>query len=229
MKNFFKICLTFVMCLIVVGCSQEDIRPNQNDNSNNTDDNQSTQTVQANKILIAYFTLPETDGTDTSSSASRVVDDEVLGATEYIASIIQDNTDGDLFEIKTVQNYPTTHEALVDQADEELSKNARPELATHINNLDQYDTIFIGYPNWWGDMPMPLYTFFEEYDFSNKTIIPFNTHGGSGFSSTIQSIKELQPNANIIEDGITISRNNVPDSREDVETWLKDLGLIGNN
>ncbi len=229
MKKFFKICLTFVMCLIVVGCSQEDMRPNQNDNSNNTDDNQSTQTVHANKILIAYFTLPETDGTDTSSSASRVVDDEVLGATEYIASIIQDNIDGDLFEIKTVQNYPTTHELLVDQADEELSENARPELATHINNLDQYDTIFVGYPNWWGDMPMPLYTFFEEYDFTNKTIIPFNTHGGSGFSSTIQSIKELQPNANIIEDGITISRNNVPDSREDVETWLKDLGLIGNN
>jgi len=85
--------------------------------------------------------------------------------------------------------------------------------------------IFIGYPNWWDDMPMPLYTFLEEYDFSNKTIIPFNTHGGSGFSNTIETIKQLQPHATVIEDGLTISRNDVSNSKNTIEKWINDLGF----
>jgi len=85
--------------------------------------------------------------------------------------------------------------------------------------------IFIGYPNWWDDMPMPLYTFLEEYDFSNKTIIPFNTHGGSGFSNTIETIKQLQPHATVIEDGLMISRNDVSHSQNTIEKWINDLGF----
>ena len=132
-----------------------------------------------------------------------------MGATEYVARVIQDNTGGDLFQIETEQTYPGTHDPLVDQAADEQDENARPALKTTIDNLDDYDVIFLGYPNWWGDMPMPLYTFLEAYDFSDKTIIPFNTHGGSRFSSTISTIEELQPNATVIEDGLTISRNDV--------------------
>lgn len=210
MKKVLKLCLVMMMCLSMIGYSQKEQRPNQTDNVSNNK-------VEAHKILIAYFTLPESDGTDTSSSASRVVDKEIFGATEYIANIIQQNVGGDLFEIKTVQNYPTIHDELVNQASDELSKKVRPELSSHIENLEQYDTIFIGYPNWWGDLPMPLYTFLEEYDLSQKTIIPFNTNGGSGFSDTIRTIKSLQPQTQIIEDGITIFRNDVPDSRKDVE------------
>lgn len=177
-------------------------------------------------ILVAYFSVMETDGVDTVAGASRVaVDGVVLGNNEYIAQIIQRETGGDLFSIETVQEYPTTHEPLLEFAYEEKADNARPELATKIENLDSYDVIFLGFPNWNADLPMPLYTFLEEYDFNGKTIIPFTTHGGSGFSRTIQTIAELQPNAEVIQDGLSISRNSVPDAESEVIDWVSGLGL----
>ena len=180
-------------------------------------------------ILIAYFTVPEdidTNGIDADSGASVVVkDEEVLGNMEYMALTIQDAIGGDLFRIETKEAYPLDHEPLVDQAAEEQDENARPELAAHIENPDQYDTILLGDPNWWGDMPQPLFTFLEEYDFSEKTIIPFNSHGGSGFSNTIEEIKELQPDANISDEGLSISRDKVADSVQDVTDWAKSLDL----
>jgi len=91
--------------------------------------------------------------------------------------------------------------------------------------LEQYDTIFIGYPNWWGDMPMSLYSFFDEYDFSGKTIVPFNTHGGSGFSNTISTIAGLEPGANVNENGFTVSGNNVQEAESDIIAWLNENGF----
>lgn len=107
----------------------------------------------------------------------------------------------------------------------EKADNARPELAAQIENLDRYDVIFLGFSNWNADLPMPLYTFLEEYDFSGKTILPFTTHGGSGFSRNIQTISELQPNATVISDGLSISRNSVSGAESDVVDWVKGLGL----
>lgn len=178
------------------------------------------------KILIAYFSVMETDDVDTVAGASRVaVDGEVLGNNEYIAQMIQRETGGDLFAIETVQEYPTTHDPLLEFAYDEKSDNARPELATQIEDPDSYNVIFLGYPNWNADLPMPLYTFLEEYDFGGKTIIPFTTHGGSGFSRTIQTISELQPNAAVISDGLSISRNSVPDAESEVIDWVNGLDL----
>ena len=150
---------------------------------------------------------------------------ETMGNVEYMAGIIQNTVGGGLFRIETVQQYPLDHDALVDQAAEEQDAGARPELSTHIENLGQYDTIFLGYPNWWGDLPMPLYTFLEEYDFAGKTIIPFCPHGGSGFSRTERTIAELQPEAVVSENGLAISRNAVSGSAEEVASWAKSLGL----
>ena len=178
-----------------------------------------------NNILVAYFTMPETDGTDTVAGASRVVmDGNLYGNTQYLANLIQERTSGELFRIETVQEYPGEHDPLVDQAADEQSANIRPELASHIENLDAYDVIFLGYPNWWGDLPMPLYTFLEEYDFSGKTIVPFNSHGGSRFSGTIETIKRLQPGAEVITDGYTISRNDVGNAGNSLGEWLTGLG-----
>lgn len=160
------------------------------------------------------------------ASASRVVvDGEVLGNNQYIAQLIQQETGGDLFRIETVQEYPGTHDELLEFAWNERAEDARPELATQIENPDSYDAIFLGYPNWSADLPMPLYTFLEEYDFSGKTIIPFTTQGGSSFSRTIQTIQELQPDAVVIEDGLSISRNSVPDVQADVTEWIAGLYL----
>ena len=196
-----------------------------------TDDSaaESSDTESASHILIAYFSMPEdidTEGLDADAGASVVVTDgEVMGNVEYMAAIIQDTVGGDLFRIETVQQYPLEHEALVDQAAEEQDADARPELSTHIENPDQYDTIILGYPNWWGDMPQALYTFLEEYDFSGKTIIPFCPHGGSGFSRTESTIAELQPDAVVSENGLTISRNDVVGSAQQVADWVASLGL----
>lgn len=178
-------------------------------------------------ILIAYFSVPESDGTDAVAGASRVVteDGQILGNNEYIAQLIRQETGGDLFAIETVQEYPGSHDALLDFAYNEKAENARPKLATQIENPDAYDTIFLGYPNWNADLPMPLYTFLEEYDFSGKMIIPFTTHGGSGFSQTISTIEELQPNAEVVQDGLSISRNSVPQAQSDVADWVNGLNL----
>ncbi len=193
----------------------------------NAADTSAKEENENSNILIAYFTVPEdidTNGIDADSGASVVVkDEEVLGNMEYMALTIQDAIGGDLFRIETKEAYPLDHEPLVDQAAEEQDENARPELAAHIENPDQYDTILLGYPNWWGDMPQPLFTFLEEYDFSGKTIIPFNSHGGSGFSNTIEEIKEFQPDANISDEGLSISRDKVADSVQDVTDWAKVL------
>lgn len=195
----------------------------------NAADTSAKEENENSNILIAYFTVPEdidTNGIDADSGASVVVkDEEVLGNMEYMALTIQDAIGGDLFRIETKEAYPLDHEPLVDQAAEEQDENARPELAAHIENPEQYDTILLGYPNWWGDMPQPLFTFLEEYDFSGKTIIPFNSHGGSGFSNTIEEIKELQPDANISDEGLSISRDKVADSVQDVTDWAKSLDL----
>lgn len=171
-------------------------------------------------ILIAYFGVPETDGTDTVANASRVATENgVVGNCQFIAQAIQQAVGGDLFAIETVQQYPGTHQPLLDFAYEELRQNARPELSSEIENLDDYNVIFLGYPNWNADLPMPLYTFLETYDFSGKTIIPFVTHGGSGFSRTVSTIQDLQPNATVLTDGLSISRNNVPNAAQEAMDW----------
>ena len=177
------------------------------------------------KSLVVYFSVPETDGVDAVSGASRVlVNGKVMGNTQYVASIISEATGSDLFEIKTERTYPGTHRALIDAAKEEHDGNARPKLTTHISNLKDYDTVFVGFPSWWYDMPMPLYSFFDEYDFGGKTVIPFCTHGGSRFSSAIETIRTLEPKATVL-DGHAISRDRVPESKESILKWLDKLGL----
>lgn len=192
------------------------------------DTEETVSQISDSDILIAYFTMPEdvdTEGVDAISGASIVVNGgEVMGNVEYMASIIQETVGGDLFQIETVEQYPLDHDPLVDQAAEEQDADARPELATHIDNLEQYDTIFLGYPNWWADLPMAVYSFFDEYDFSGKTIIPFNVHNGSRFSRTIQTIEELEPDATVIEDGFTVSEQTVAEAAPDVADWLAGLG-----
>ena len=181
---------------------------------------------EGSHILIAYFGVPETDGTDTVANASRVAtEDGVVGNTQFIAQAIQQAVGGDLFAIETVQEYPGTHAPLLEFAYNELREDARPELAGQIENLDQYDVIFLGYPNWNADLPMPLYTFLESYDFAGKTIVPFVTHGGSGFSRTISTIQSLQPEATVREDGFSVSRGNVANAAQDAMDWASGLDL----
>lgn len=194
MKQLFS-ALTAAALLVLAACGQTaaDPAPDPQPPAQSTAPSAGTDPADTGaNILITYFTVPETDDVDTVSSASRVATDNgVVGNTQFIAQAIQQAVGGDLFAIETVQQYPGTHDELLDFAYNELRENARPELAAQIENPDGYDTIFLGYPNWNSDLPRPLYTFLESYDFSGKTIIPFVTHGGSGFSRTVSTIQEL--------------------------------------
>lgn len=185
-----------------------------------------TKPVTANKTLIAYLSYPLSDGTDANGSASRViVDDKLYGSVEYMAKIIEKNTDADVFEIQPAESYGNDFNTVADRALDEQENNILPELLNHIENLDQYDTIFIGYPVWWYDMPQMMYSFFDEYDFSGKTIIPFNSHGGSGFSGSVQKIAGLEPDADVRTDGLSISRTVMTTSEENIVNWLEKIGM----
>jgi flavodoxin len=182
---------------------------------------------QQKKILIVYFTMPESGGVDAVSGASRqVVNRQVKGSTVIIAEMIQKQTGGDLFVIETVQTYPGEHRPLLEMAQNEQKQNIHPPLKTHISNFSQYDTIFIGYPIWWYTLPMPIHSFFDEYDFAGKTIIPFSTHGGSRLSGTEQVIRGLEPRA-VLREGLAVSRNGILNAEGEVTAWLRKLGFNG--
>ncbi len=182
----------------------------------------------SSNILVIYFSVPETDGVDTVAGSSRVaVDGEVLGNNQYVAQIIARETGGDLFRIETVQEYPGSHEPLLEFAHNEGAENARPELSSQLGDISGYDIIFLGYPIWNADLPMPLYTFLEENDLGGKTIVPFTVHGGSGFAGTIQTVAELQPDAAVLEnDGLSISRNDAADAESEVVSWVESLEIL---
>ena len=141
------------------------------------------------------------------------------GNTRKVVQLIHRQVGGDLVELKTLQPYPEDYDACVDQAKKEQEQQARPELATQIADMDRYRTIFVGYPNWWGTMPMALFTFFEKYDFSGKTIAPFCTHGGSRMGRSEDDIRRLCPKARVLR-GLAVRGRSAASAGKDVEAWL---------
>lgn len=173
------------------------------------------ETEHHDNVLIAYF-----------SRAGENYSVGVIekGNTELLAEIVAEEAGGDLFKIEPVQEYPAGYEECKDVATQERTENARPEIKNTIENFDSYDVIFVGYPIWWGDMPMIMYSFLESYDFSGKTIIPFNTHEGSGQAGTVTSIREECPDADVLN-GFSVrgsvAQNNGESSRAVVQSWLE--------
>ncbi|BAH06474.1 flavodoxin [Clostridium kluyveri] len=147
------------------------------------------------------------------------------GNTEVIANITKENVGGELFQIKTVESYPTNYNGVVDKARQEQNANYIPELSINVTGMDSYDIIYIGYPNWCSTIPMAVFTFFESYDFSGKTIIPFCTHGGGGMGRSTTDIKKLCPNSNVLE-GLAVRGSSVNKAGKDVSAWLSEIGVI---
>ena len=190
---------------------------------------ESSEAAAQSSLLVAYFSYAENaalpDDVDVSASASiQPWNGALTGNTGVVADMIAQATGADLFSIRTVEQYPDTYDATLDQGQQEQSDGARPELATHLENLDSYDTIFLGFPNWWGDMPMAVYTFLDEVDLSGKTVIPFITSGGSGFSNTISTIQQMEPQATV-QEGLSIGASSATGAQQQVESWLSELGL----
>lgn len=146
------------------------------------------------------------------------------GNTKGIAEEIQSQTGADLFEITMVNPYSNDYNTVLDEAQRDQNEQARPELASHIDNMEQYDTIMIGYPNWWASIPMPIASFLEEYDFSGKTIIPFCSHGGGRFGQSLTAIAKLAPDAAMGE-ALSIHYSGGSSLSDDIAKWLETNGI----
>lgn len=174
--------------------------------------------------LVMYFTCPEPTGSDTVAGASRVVVDGALyGNIEYISTLIADRMGSDVFVIETVQEYPADHDELIDFSVAEMDAGTLPELQTSVVDLSNYDTVFLGYPIWNAQLPMPVCTVLNEADFTDKAIVCFTVHGGSAFGGTLRQIRAAEPGANVVE-GFSVSRNSVGAAAPDVDSWLSELG-----
>ena len=144
-----------------------------------------------------------------------------VGNTEVAASIIKELTGADLFRIEQVKPYSKDYNECIAQAQADQRQNTRPELKNYPESLDEYDVIYLGYPNYWGTMPMAVFTFLEQFDFSGKTIKPFCTHEGSGLGSSINDIKKLCPAAKV-KKGFAIHGGSARRSKKDIEKWLQE-------
>lgn len=159
--------------------------------------------TEARSVLVAYFSWS--------------------GNTKVIAEQIAGQTGGDLFEIKTVKDYPREYRPCTEVAKKEKNENARPELKKEMKDMDKYDVVFVGFPNWWGTAPMAIWTFLESYDWQGKTVIPFCTHGGGGeqdcFSDFVKHAGKARTKKGFITNG-----GQVNTAEPQVKKWLKEMG-----
>jgi flavodoxin len=244
-KKLFGLCLSFLLATAMFsGCGaspssnhpaaesgkQQSEESTEATLSNEMEDSENMDSNTAAKNLVVYFSMPETTEPENMSREEElstvVIDGEVLGNTQYVAYIIAENTGADIFRIEPVTPYPLDHSELEDIAQKEQADNFRPEIAGTVENIEQYDIIFFGFPNWYYDMPMIMYSFLDQYDLAGKTVVPFVTSGGSGFSNAISTIKDMEPDADVVADGLSISRNVVQDSESDIIEWLTKKGFI---
>lgn len=224
MNKKIIITITVLILIVIIGVSFFVIRNNINKgvtkNENDAKDilNNSNNTEETNnEILVVYFSMPgEIYG----------VGKVEVGNTAIMASYIVDYLNADSFEIVPVKNYSQVYSELTQDAKEEQQRDDRPEIKNKLTNIDNYETIFIGYPIWWGDLPQILYTFLEEYNFDGKTIIPFNTHEGSGSAGTYNTVKSKLENTNVNTNGLALQGRvaRTDEGKERTINWLKELG-----
>lgn len=183
------------------------------------------ETAPAAAVLVVYFSrVGNTDfpaDVDAVSSASLVATDAgIKGNAQIMAEWMADELGCEVWEITTAETYPVDYDETTDVAKEEQNEDARPALSAQVGNMADCSTIYLVYPNWWGDLPMAVYSFLESYDFSGKTIYVSATHEGSGFSGTVSTVEELVPGAQVIE-GLSIRGQDVPDSEEEIRAWVQ--------
>lgn len=222
-----------------------DREPEESASAVGTAENQSEGSTQQN-VLIAYFTWADNTvvedqeaavqsamnhyeamgdaalyGADAISSASVVVP----GNTARLGEWIQQEVGGELFSIRVKDPYPSDYEECMDRASMEDAENARPELVESVENFSNYDVIFLGFPNWWSSLPMPVLSFVEQYDFSGKTVVPFCAHGTGGLSATVRDLKAALPDSATVLDPLGVYRADIMEAQPEVQSWLKELGF----
>lgn len=242
MKRWITLLLATVVLLMAAGCGEKAEKlpaaslEDPQTTASQPDTSSPSATAPADtpeaetpRILIAYFTWadnavvedPSAVDVDATTSASVLAP----GNAAKIADWIQQEVGGDLFSIVVEDPYSSDYDECLDRAADEKADNARPALVNHVSNMEEYDIVFIGFPNWWYTLPMPVLSFVDEYDFSGKTIIPFCTHGTGGLSSTIRDLTAALPDDVTILDAIGVYRPDVDSSRPAVREWIEGLDL----
>jgi len=248
MKKFLSIIIMASMTLTLVACgnsngklnnvsqsASETAQAEEKTEAVNVPTSENTQNAKTDgshsNILIVYFSrVGVTDfsnDVDIVSSASlNAGKDGLLGNAQIIANTIKEQTNGDIFQIKTVDSYPSGYSDTTNKASDEKKANTRPKLASHVDDMDAYKTIFLVYPNWWGTIPMPVYSFLQEYNLSGKTIIPCCTHEGSGLGSSERDIASVVPKAKML-DGLAIRGGDVNSAgtKKSITDWIKKSGI----
>ncbi|MCD7778718.1 MAG: NAD(P)H-dependent oxidoreductase [Clostridiales bacterium] len=224
-KKHIKNLLTFILCCMLL-FSLAACGGSSESETDNTEISSAKETVQENAAETETETAAENETGEQAESASSslVVYFSWSGNTRTIANEIASLTGADIFELTPVTPYSDDYDTVLEEAQTEQSENARPEINGSIENFDSYDVIYLGFPNWWGDMPMILYSFLDDYDLSGKTIAPFVSSGGSGFSNTLSAVYENEPNATLTE-GLSLSSSESQNPEEAVTKWLNSIGL----
>lgn len=244
-KRIIAVFATLVLAMSVASCGSTDTKDNtsaqtqqiqkedQADKAESDDvQNESTsgpaETTQVsnkeNDTLIVYFSAANMNDVDAVTSATPLIDGE--SSVEWIANIIQEKTGADVARVIPAEDYPLSYNDVADAAKKEADNEVHPAIQPLDVDPTTYKTVFIGYPMWWYRMPMVLETFFDTYDFSGVTIIPFNTHEGSRDGGTYDMIRDREPAATVL-DGIAIRGGNAGEdsARDDIEAWLDGLNL----
>lgn len=214
MKKLLTFIVSSALALSLVACSsqstvEESVTAAAAETEISADTNASEEItaqeeISEGSVLVAYFSWS--------------------GNTEQMARIITGETGADLFEIVPATPYTDDYDELLDIAQQEQADNTRPELSAHVENWDSYDTVFVGYPNWWSNAPMAVYTFLESCDWTGKTLIPFNTSAGGGFGRSLSGIEESAEGAELLE-GLALTESELSDAQNRVTEWLTGLGL----
>ena len=224
MKNIFKVLLVIVLMVSIAGCNNSE-ENNKNDVPSTTQSQPNdNQTVSNGNILVAYFSWADNavldDDVDAVSSPSVIAP----GNVQQLATWVQEETGGQLFSIQVKDPYPSDWDECLSRANEERRDDARPELVANVENIDEYDVVFLGYPNWWYGVPMPLLSFLEANDLSDKQVYLFCSHGTGGLANSVEIISEALPDSTISDNIFDCYEEDASNSQEDISNWVSELG-----
>ena len=235
MKKLIVWMFVFIMMVSLTACGNSDRAESTNhsleesvaslqEESSDVEQSEGRVEHDSQTVLVAYFSWADNAVVEGEVDAVSSPSVTKPGNVEQLALWVQERTGGELFSIRVTEPYPSDWDECLKRANEEKADGARPELAQSVENMEDYDVIFLGYPNWWYSCPTAILSFLEEYDLSGKQIYLFCSHGTGGLASSVEDIRAAIPNSSISEHVFDVYEEDAASSKQDIEIWLEELG-----
>ena len=235
MKKLIVWMFVFIMMVSLTACGNSDRAESTNhsleesvaslqEESSDVEQSEGRVEHDSQTVLVAYFSWADNAAVEGEVDAVSSPSVTKPGNVEQLALWVQERTGGELFSIRVTEPYPSDWDECLERANEEKADGARPELAQSVENMEDYDVIFLGYPNWWYSCPTAILSFLEEYDLSGKQIYLFCSHGTGGLASSVEDIRAAIPNGSISEHVFDVYEEDAASSKQDIEIWLEELG-----